>query len=702
MLQVSFLLASFAGYFLLLYILFKGKKTALYPALLVSGIIAASFGAGLLGCLQSMYGFIYIAGFVLLPLCICHLVKNREFFPRPRLSDLFPFAVLAAGAFMLYFAYDGHFLYQFDDFSHWGKVTKVINENMRLPISADALNHGTYPPASALFMVYVSTVMGAADDVWLFAHMLMLLCFWLSLLAASRKLPVQILLALMLNGFMRFVVSPASLYVDTLLAAASFACMMALESRRHPEKALPALALLLCAVVLIKNSGLFLALMIAAYAVYLYRKEQHRFSPWLLVLVVPFLSLGVWKLYCSVNLANATSHQMTVEHYVAVAGGKSAADLKTLLGIVLPLIINPARNIALMLIPGYLLMLLVFWKQGTLKAHRHLIVFSGIMLLVYELGVVMMYIFSMPMEEVLLKQGSDYDRYNCTIAAILAAVLLVLVCRIRMPEIHREKMEFGRVAGVAVPALAVVVLLGAFLTVNFKPLQDEDYRINRSPTAYCFSVMRDKLEKVPEDAACIILHVEPDEGEYHRYISSYYLPTQEVVNCYTRKEVNAMLAENPRRYYIDLLAGEVHLPAEVAAVLDYGCTNILDSVGFKQNTRYSSSYGKDVEAFHWDITGHIPVQIGDVIRLKNVTWYPSEENESRGGLYWFRAEEVYRDSVRPQSREELKAWQPVYDEAGNIIQVTVPEKIGTTSETLRIICQDINSKSIITINEEIP
>ena len=43
MFQTGLLLISFLGYFLLLYCIFHGEKTALYPAVMVSAIVVSGF-----------------------------------------------------------------------------------------------------------------------------------------------------------------------------------------------------------------------------------------------------------------------------------------------------------------------------------------------------------------------------------------------------------------------------------------------------------------------------------------------------------------------------------------------------------------------------------------------------------------------------------------------------------------------------------
>lgn len=703
MLQVSLLLLSFAGYFLLLYRLFQGKRTALYPALLVSGITALGFLAGLANCLPAAFAGMYYAGFALLPVGAVLLIRSRSRLPRPGLSDLLPFIVLAVGAYMLQDAFAGRFLYNYDDFSHWGKIARVISEELRLPVEADQLNHGTYPPGSALFLAYVARAVGVSDGAWLFANTLMLLSFWIALLDVSKRLPVRLLLLLLLVYFMHYMTPPVALYVDMLLAAAAFACLAAcLSGTGKADFPLPALGVLLSAPVLIKNSGVFLAMMIALYAAYLHCRTHRRFSAGMAALLLPFALLLAWRFYCGGHLAQSTSHQMSLGHYQAVLGGKSAEDIRSTLRLILPLIIDPRENHALWLIPGYLLLLPVLRKQDRLRDNGHIFVFAAAALAAYEIGTLAMYIFSMPMADLLAHRGNDYARYNGTITALLAGLLLLLACRIRLPRFEKNRRWFAGLVCSGLPALAVGVLVYQLLVSQYVPLKPLEYRINRSQTAYHYSCLREELAVLPEDADCIVLHVEPDSGGYHSNIARYYLGERKAADCYTRNEVIRQLRETPEAVVIDLLAQRIYPPTEPYAVPDQGFTNLLDSLGYQQNTRYSVSSGKDVDAFYWDITGYLPVAVGDVIRLKNVTWLPSAENEGRGGMYWYDGEKGYVASMQTKTADNLEKWSPVFDEAGSIIQLTVPNRIGVDTVYLRICCQELSGASVITINEEIP
>lgn len=128
------------------------------------------------------------------------------------------------------------------------------------------------------------------------------------------------------------------------------------------------------------------------------------------------------------------------------------------------------------------------------------------------------------------------------------------------------------------------------------------------------------------------------------------------------------------------------------------------TAGYLADSRYSSSGGGYVAADGWDITGLIPVKVGDIVRIENImargyTEIPS--NHDFGNISFYLSDFSWYNGVSFLNLEAGHSIQMVLDESNNIVQFTIPNW-NSDIAYFSITCQDINQNSIITVNEEIP
>jgi hypothetical protein len=129
--------------------------------------------------------------------------------------------------------------------------------------------------------------------------------------------------------------------------------------------------------------------------------------------------------------------------------------------------------------------------------------------------------------------------------------------------------------------------------------------------------------------------------------------------------------------------------------------------GYKDNYRLSSSSlpVSEKSATGWDITGYIRVKPGDIIRMKNITFYDIDNTGGtykRTGIYGFNSSYSYVTEVSGLSLSSPLSWNVVTGTNGDVIQFTMTNAwaIGNGGY-IRICAKDINDNSIITVNEEI-
>lgn len=122
-------------------------------------------------------------------------------------------------------------------------------------------------------------------------------------------------------------------------------------------------------------------------------------------------------------------------------------------------------------------------------------------------------------------------------------------------------------------------------------------------------------------------------------------------------------------------------------------TNVLDTVGWIENVRISSS-GELKEYSGRDATGKIPVKYGDIVYLKNVEMPNSSNSYENKIAYW--NEDGTLITQYNLTTENTGAY-PVYNAEGNLIQFTV----NTTCAFIQLGAANIDATSIITVNEPI-
>lgn len=74
-----------------------------------------------------------------------------------------------------------------DDFSHWGRVSKIIADNDRLAISTDAIWFQDYPPGMALFDYLFFQFSGFSENNAMFSHGIFIFAAFASLFSAIPK-----------------------------------------------------------------------------------------------------------------------------------------------------------------------------------------------------------------------------------------------------------------------------------------------------------------------------------------------------------------------------------------------------------------------------------------------------------------------------------------------------------------------------------
>lgn len=130
-------------------------------------------------------------------------------------------------------------------------------------------------------------------------------------------------------------------------------------------------------------------------------------------------------------------------------------------------------------------------------------------------------------------------------------------------------------------------------------------------------------------------------------------------------------------------------------------TNMLDQAGYTEGYRISSSSGEVSANTATDLTGFIPCQRGDIIRLENITFPVSTANV---GVHFYASDKTTKTYSFIANAWTLSSLEAVIEDS-NIIQFTLPSADAWSEPGdfayIRICASDINNTSIITVNEGI-
>lgn len=124
---------------------------------------------------------------------------------------------------------------------------------------------------------------------------------------------------------------------------------------------------------------------------------------------------------------------------------------------------------------------------------------------------------------------------------------------------------------------------------------------------------------------------------------------------------------------------------------------IYNGKGFKENTWVNA--GNEGSVSGKNCTGFIPCKIGDVIRLKNIGF----DNDSNNRLSFFKSDKSYIGQANGNSTWYLNSvFKGEKGSDGYYNKLTLADNaISTGCAFIRVSCNNIDSSSIITVNQEI-
>ncbi len=401
------------------------------PSLAIAAQVTILFAAGLLNLLYEAAVIIYIGGIIAL-LFFFYRDKSITFLKNYVCIGFVYLLIISV--VMLLFVRGKHFSHV-DNFTHWAIVVKEMLRNNRFPNFSDKMiDFQSYPLGSSSYIYYFSKMTGSSESIQMFSQIYMMLACILPMYCFCRKNKISAFLVITAatNFFFVYNIFVTNLLVDTLLplaAMCSFVYLYFYGKKVTRQFSFYSIAFYMILLMQIKNSGIFFVLFIAAEIIRTMKyNSKSNFRSDLLCVLAPFLSLFLWQkhfLYAFEN-SERTNHAMTFRnlfHAFAVTSQTSISGISVSL---FQFILNWKDIrwvIYLLIFTGCLVLLVKEERSGYLK----IVLFSFLLFVLYQIGLLGMYAFSMG-------TGADDSlieivRYDKTILTAIIYLFITLIIK---------------------------------------------------------------------------------------------------------------------------------------------------------------------------------------------------------------------------------------------------------------------------------
>lgn len=450
--------------------------------LLFSGISSILFFAGILNLLPAAALALFVCGLILTG----YSVKQQM-----RIADILcpgTAFFLILSVFFLFLLPGSKFVH-YDNFSHWATVARVLIEYHRFPNFQDPyIVFTSYPLGSASFIFYVTGIAGVSSEwMQMYAQAILMAGMAVSLFAFVKgRIPSLIAafccICLLCSNNSFFDILVDNLLSVTALSAAAFCIYYGRELKTRIWFFLPYVVFLLS----VKNSGLFFVILLYGYIWFTLRREAVPSKTWLVLFAVPVMTLVLWQAHVNLVFPNGMSgkHSMSLSYFSSIIQEKQLSDILAIVKAMAFRVFSVSNHGLLALLSGLLIWLV--WRKFSSQPCQEMkttLLLAAAAYVLYQIGNLGMYIFSMPIWEAMIL--SEYDRYHQTIITFVAGLFfLEAIQASHLPLVSGRRN-----------ALSLCTVLAA-LIVSFFVL---------SPDFTCFqrqqldNTMRGRLEQLIQD-----------------------------------------------------------------------------------------------------------------------------------------------------------------------------------------------------------
>lgn len=329
-------------------------------------------------------------------------------------------------------------LQHYDNFSHWAVITKYLLTNHTLPTIDDAIiSFKEYPLGTTSFIYYVCFFLGKKEGMMLFAqNLLVLSCFYamFGIIREKRRFFLYSFLAMggTCLSYLNLTIRINNLLVDFVLPLLTLT-MFSIIYRYGNEKKTMAILLvpILGFTMIVKSTGVIFAMIGIAYFIwdFIRKKENWKWKYCFLIIGVIGISLMPkfsWDYHLKTNLVgleNKFALETENKEHMPVEKEQYPEVITTYLNTIFDKNSRATQSFfffQIVAIVGYCYGKYYWKKRWNLGK---VLVLMDLVVVLYYIGILGLYLFSMPADEALRVAGME--RYACSIIVLFVGTLFL-------------------------------------------------------------------------------------------------------------------------------------------------------------------------------------------------------------------------------------------------------------------------------------
>ncbi len=465
----------------------------------------------------------------------------------PAIQGLFLLGTLAFGLIL-----SQETLIHYDNFTHWGLVVKEMLITHSFPTAESVLIEFTnYPTGTASWIYFVCTLVGGGENSMIMAQGLLIFAALYAVFGIIEErgrflLVLTVGTGLSLLTLFNFAIRINDLLVDFVLPVLTLSAIALIyRHRRAPNTALIAVVPILGLLVVVKSTGVIFASVAICYLVYtLVKFTQRRGERPLALLGKGLLSIGLcflplvgWNIRMATVFAGVSNKFETNLSVVSNGyGGKTAEEIQFICRLFWDTVTDLSQRATLGVLFFQISAIIACIIASRLLKRKwalpRVLVAMDLVLVGYLLGILAMYIFSMPMEEAIYLAA--FDRYTSSIVVLFGGVLTICLAvdmeasfHYRVGEVE-EMRSFKSVKSKKIylqSCVACIVLMAIVLTSEYNGMVYQQNLDGDSLTG-ARAVLRDSWEPEVDEARYLVLASDENgwaTNYYTHYVAKYYL-----------------------------------------------------------------------------------------------------------------------------------------------------------------------------------